>query len=109
MIKTIAIAACLLAPIATEAATCGDKSAALANLHDKYGEVPSWVAVMPTGDGDQTSPVMMTMNRDTGTWTLLQVVAKGGDAAQLGVCLLAAGRGAEMIEASAPDAPSEDN
>lgn len=59
---------------------CGPEADVMAALVTKYGEAPIF-----SGDTDSTSRIVITVNSDTGTWTVLTL--------QSGVaCFRAAGR-----------------
>jgi len=75
-LSTVAFLFCLTSSIAnaqeiidlTKPVKCGDAEWVMNHFTGEYGERPQWVGK----DGNSNSYVTLLINKETGTWTLLQ-------------------------------------
>ena len=90
--KSLLVVSIVLIPglAAAQDQQCAPERQMLAGLESEYGERPAWQGM--TMDG----PVMVTVNPDTGTWTILVMPQPGM------LCIGAAGDGWTSL----PDVPA---
>lgn len=90
--RSLLIFALLCGPAAAQGMSCGTRGEMVASLAKKYGEHLRWVGIDSQGRLTE-----LFASDDRGTWTILMTLPN------LPTCLVAHGRGSEMIEVKTGD------